>query len=641
MNLNIKKPEALYEIGERDHNEDFIYPIMNEASPEERLFIVADGEGGVGAGDIGSKLLALTIAKYFQHPGPKGDVDQAFLDQALKISESALTAHKDVHTEARGMAISMAMVHFGEKHVSMAWKGSCRVYHYSQKGERLFNPATTKKVAPGEQENLISGSESPQKLNTYFLPVEEVGEEDYFLLITDGISNQLTDSNLLTILQAKNIGQDGNSPEKIANEINKLIQNFAKDNYSAYILQVEKEEEPEAAVVPDKKVAVSKEKEPVKEEAGAGFFSNPQFLKNLGIATIVILVLAMVVWGAVSFFGDGFDRNMARGKRAMDQRSYTEAKNYFEKAIESTEDPTEKQEARNLLEQLERIGAKIPDERMTSVNDFLEKKQYGDAISYLEEIVGDLDLKEDPYQANIVRAILAEVYVRQADSLYAAAGEGKKCEAAYDIYNKGLKILERPDVSSNESALFAQARERVLSCGQEKGDVAIPLDGLAENKRVNERALAPANDKPSTNGSQEIASNARTTRSESSELSKFLDTGKRSFVQARNSNSPNQYEQARENLENSGAALDGAGAYMLAFMYHSGLGGEKSDAKALKYAQKSAGKGWPSGQYYYGHLLLLRQYPRDTVTAIQSLRKAADKNFLDAIKRLDELGVKY
>ncbi|MEL7063504.1 MAG: hypothetical protein AAFP00_07170, partial [Bacteroidota bacterium] len=43
--------------------------------------------------------------------------------------------------------------------------------------------------------------------------------------------------------------------------------------------------------------------------------------------------------------------------------------------------------------------------------------------------------------------------------------------------------------------------------------------------------------------------------------------------------------------------------------------------------------------YLSGHLLLEREYPRDTVTAIQSLRQAADQNFKLAVDKLIEMGV--
>ncbi|MEZ4851591.1 MAG: tetratricopeptide repeat protein [Bacteroidia bacterium] len=121
------------------------------------------------------------------------------------------------------------------------------------------------------------------------------------------------------------------------------------------------------------------------------------------------------------------------------------------------------------------------------------------------------------------------------------------------------------------------------------------------------------------------------------ELEKYLATGKRLFVKARSSESGYEYRTSADNLENAMPNLDGPGAYMLAFMYHSGLGVDKDETKALKYAQISALKGWAAGQYLYGHILLLRQYPRDSVTAIQSLTKAADQNYLDAINRLSEL----
>ena len=84
--------------------------------------------------------------------------------------------------------------------------------------------------------------------------------------------------------------------------------------------------------------------------------------------------------------------------------------------------------------------------------------------------------------------------------------------------------------------------------------------------------------------------------------------------------------------------LDGSGAYLLATIYHEGKGGVKDEEKALRYAQLAARKGWASGQYYYGHLLLLRQFPRDTITAVQSIRQAADKNYPAAGNRLLEFG---
>ncbi|MEL6652889.1 MAG: hypothetical protein AAFQ87_18970, partial [Bacteroidota bacterium] len=83
--------------------------------------------------------------------------------------------------------------------------------------------------------------------------------------------------------------------------------------------------------------------------------------------------------------------------------------------------------------------------------------------------------------------------------------------------------------------------------------------------------------------------------------------------------------------------LDGPGSYMLAYMFHMGLGVAKDEAKALQYAQKSALKNWPAGHFLYAHLLLARANPRDTLTAKASLERAASQNYPDAIYRLQQL----
>ena len=76
---------------------------------------------------------------------------------------------------------------------------------------------------------------------------------------------------------------------------------------------------------------------------------------------------------------------------------------------------------------------------------------------------------------------------------------------------------------------------------------------------------------------------------------------------------------------------------MLAYMYHSGLGVNADEAKAPQVCPAIGEENWPAGQYYYGYLLLQREYARDTVTALQSLQLAANQNYLDAIDLLVKL----
>jgi len=122
-----------------------------------------------------------------------------------------------------------------------------------------------------------------------------------------------------------------------------------------------------------------------------------------------------------------------------------------------------------------------------------------------------------------------------------------------------------------------------------------------------------------------------------SRMRKALSDGKRFYSQAKSQDSDYLYRQSAIQLEQATTVLDGSGAYLLAYLYHMGMGVDVDNAKALKFAQKSALKNWPAGHYLYAHLLLLRNNPRDTITARQSLNRAAELNYLDAFKRLEEL----
>lgn len=642
MSIRIKQPEALYETGERELNEDFIFPLMNEASTEEKIFIVADGEGGAQAGDVGSKLLALTMAKYFQHPGPKGEVSQEFLDQALKISEGALSAHKDGHPEAKHMAMSMALLHLGDSKATLAWIGTARVYYYDSENSKLVNPENHIDQEVLGKQDLITGSENPQKLNSFSIPASELNPGDFFLLVTDGVRDQLNESHLETLFTSSSVSTQQYNPQRVAAEINDLIQNFTKDNYSAYIIQLDDKEKDVVAAAPmgsTKKESKSKDKRRESGEPEEGT-KQGDIARALTVAILAIFVISLLGWGGYQYFSNPYPRYISKGDKAMNAQDYEEARRYYTKALESTKDPAKELNARNNLEKINIAMMSSPDGRVNSAQKFIEEGNFEPGIELYKVVLDVMEKQGDKLQADQIRILLGEAYLRQGNVVYDSVEAANKCKLSYPIYEKGLTLLDLAGNNSTETELVSEANKRALACGKEIGKVPSQPDGM------NTRQMAPKKETPPAAKTDEkvakIVPNARVTQpSNSVELSKWLAAGKRLFVQARSSNSDYQYRQAVDNLTNSGAALDGSGAYMLSFIYHSGLGVQKDERKALEYAQKSANMGWPAGQFYYGHLLLLREYPRDTLTAIQSLRKSADQNYVQAIEKLQQLGAKY
>ncbi len=46
MKFTINTPLAIHELGKRQNQEDAIYPVIGNATADDRLFLVCDGMGG-------------------------------------------------------------------------------------------------------------------------------------------------------------------------------------------------------------------------------------------------------------------------------------------------------------------------------------------------------------------------------------------------------------------------------------------------------------------------------------------------------------------------------------------------------------------------------------------------------------------
>ena len=58
MIITIGKPCAITEKGGRSNNEDSIYPLPEQVTLDQKLFMVCDGVGGAEKGEVASSLAA-------------------------------------------------------------------------------------------------------------------------------------------------------------------------------------------------------------------------------------------------------------------------------------------------------------------------------------------------------------------------------------------------------------------------------------------------------------------------------------------------------------------------------------------------------------------------------------------------------
>jgi len=66
MRIKIYPPLAIQELGNRDNQEDYIYPAHGKATASDCLFIVCDGMGGHENGEVASQTFAEALADYFR-----------------------------------------------------------------------------------------------------------------------------------------------------------------------------------------------------------------------------------------------------------------------------------------------------------------------------------------------------------------------------------------------------------------------------------------------------------------------------------------------------------------------------------------------------------------------------------------------
>jgi len=660
MKVKISQPLAIHESGARSLNEDFIFPIHSQANPEERLFVVCDGEGGPNAGEVAAKLVALSFAKYFASSPPKGNVTQIYLDGALQTAEEALSAYKESHPESLGMATTLALLHIGDEQITVGWVGNTHIYQFSKIGGQLSSPSQEK----GDSKALITGKDNPQSLFVRTFPIQDLRTGDLFFLATDGISDQIDNEGLSEILA----GGEQNSTEAIIADISSKLEGSAQDNYSGYLIQVGKltvetpvDQEPAAAA------AVGGDSAP-EPTAGSG-----NFIRNAFMGLIVVVILGLIgvlIWTSNT---DPYTKAMAGGTEAFEAGDFTTAMDSFSRAYNlasNQEDAAraleENQHARNALATIKGGNpSRGIDFYLDAAGEFLRNGNNLDAIRSWENarLRAEEDSIPDP-RLMAMRQAIAQAYLKEGRAAYDLIDESEgAADMAKEYFQKGLALNEElADSVKVDAELLADASDRLdilqtgnaeeqtLASGQTQSRGLGPAQEQ-ETSASNARKAAPQTQSRSVNPSETSStrSNARVapTRSaldgptlsaaEKTELNKNLATGKRLFTQAKDAESDFLYKTSAEKLEASGPMIDGAGAYLLSYLYHMGKGVAADEQKALRYAQLSARKNWPAGQYYYAYLLLERQNPRDTLTALQSLQAAANQNYLDAERLLQTL----
>lgn len=676
MKIVIKQPAGLHEAGSAGHNQDFVYPPLNTTNSSEVFFYVGDGDGP--GGETAAKQVVLNFAKFFAGQDIAKGLSQAMLDEGLRTAEEALSNYKAAHPEAKDMRTSLGLLHLGQEQLTFAWVGEVMLFHYDYRAERLVSLT---EGMPYDVKARVTGMDKPQHVHLKQIPVSQLGPGDFFFLGTRGIGEHVDRNTLNTLLKPVKPDSSGAAqPDALVEEIRNLSQGFAQEDFSCYLIQVDRIEGAAAGPPPPQ---AEPEATPQPEPAAAATGNSDKvFWRQIIVATLFIVLLAIVIlawWNARRH--QPYDAFLARGEAFMASNEHGEAVAMFDSAYQVAASEHERQEAARLKGKAIALSEVEGDALLTEpAETYLAEAERHVAAG---EWAAALDAFEKAARAQpsnpdqpvvIPDTQLARAHLGLGDQSYEQ--EVRDCEAALANYEAAFRLYESPELDPTGNDQYAQAQTRAAECirvlAAATGDTA--REALAEGttpQGTRSRGLAPAGTQPATTEpapavtptqpdprasriAQPDPSTTRVAQPEAersglssntlsaeaeAELRKQMDAGKRLFSKARTSNSPYEYRMSAQNLEAAAPILDGSGHYLLAYLYHTGDAGQKDPDKALRYAQKAAAQGWPAGQYLYGHLLLIRGNPRDTTTAIESLKRARDNNFLEAIQRLQALGI--
>ena len=247
MKIEILQPQGINELGNRQNQEDSIWPALDAATAADRLFVLCDGMGGHDNGEVASQLVCDVLPAYLKGHWTDDVLDDDVLHDAIDEVFRRINALDDGSTRQMGTTLTMLALHQGG--VTMAHIGDSRIYHLRPSEKRILYKSRDHSLAydlflAGEitlvemkhynKKNVITravmpGMERQPKLD--IAHTTDIQPGDYFLLCSDGLLEQLSDQQLLTLLSS-----DKTDEEKRDLLITNTQQNA--DNHSAWLLQI-------------------------------------------------------------------------------------------------------------------------------------------------------------------------------------------------------------------------------------------------------------------------------------------------------------------------------------------------------------------------------------------------------------------
>jgi serine/threonine protein phosphatase PrpC len=244
---------GLTDVGlKRDLNEDNLLMIEAEMPGlgPYGIYAVADGMGGHERGEVASQLTLRAVQEQFtQHPPTSADApfDDWLKAAAVAANQAVLTRQSSGNAQERKMGSTLVMALVAENQAHIANVGDSRAYRLDSQGiqqisedhslvERLvqIGQLTREEARFHRQRNVIYntiGDKSNLEVSLYHITLQS---GDRLLLCSDGLSNMITDEEIL------DISRSHASPAEACQKMVEATKSAGgNDNITAVIVQID------------------------------------------------------------------------------------------------------------------------------------------------------------------------------------------------------------------------------------------------------------------------------------------------------------------------------------------------------------------------------------------------------------------
>lgn len=231
--ITIKSESFVSEKGRREINEDSLQ------FQTGKFYIICDGLGGNGNGQIASKLVAETVKESL--------LNLKSISEAVKDAEIVLSSFKKKNPSTDYMATTIAVAEILDTKILVSWAGDSRIYQFRD-GKIFFKTTDHTWVADAVKKGVLSSvgalfhprvneltksikdASNPVKLEQVL--IQDIRLNDYFLICSDGITESWIDTDLQELFSG------GKTSNEIIDKLNKNCNIFSEDNYSAIVFQI-------------------------------------------------------------------------------------------------------------------------------------------------------------------------------------------------------------------------------------------------------------------------------------------------------------------------------------------------------------------------------------------------------------------